>query len=438
MLSQRHHFPHLNVANLHRAYQYGRRGASMVSKLYRGFKRQRELAQQEPSRKKKMAPVKRQHVDDENGATDVRAYSTGNASHKKGVASRRKKGVKVSPAFKAKVIAATNSKMVSGYKEDVYYQATFGSALNQQTVGFNTALGVTAAPSLWSFLPNYFLDAVSCLFHDKFVANNWSYSSGPGIAGDMGNLGNNDNLKFYVQDSYEVYHWKNNTNRGLKLKLYECAPKRVSMSTATPPTGGGEMDALLTPTAYWSNAMGTDTNSLFNLQAVTPAFLGLAPSQSPTFVQGYKTGMTEVFLEPGSTYTYKLQGPSNLDVDFMKYYVNGTLQDIQKYCRFVMPVVSSELCVDTGTGSSTIFGRMPWAQNAATGNVLGCERKLYCKIKMPEQTGFVLGANGTVATGGTQDLNLRKNCFIATNWGKGTPVGPFSTMERQTELATLS
>jgi len=434
----RSHFHHLNVGNLRRAYRFGRDGARLVKKVARGVKRVSEWAQRESTPKKKMAPVKRQYVENENGATDVVAYSTGNASHKKGVASSRKKRVKVSPAFKAKVIAATNSKLVTGYKEDFYYQGVFGSGIDQQAVGWNPALAVANAPSQWSFLPLYFLDAVSCLFHNKLVANSWAF------ANEMGSYVaalSADNLKFHVADSYEVYHFKNNTNRGLRLKLYECAPKRISLSSPTPAvigsgTAGGEVDALQNPVTYWFNALGTDSNNGQNLSNVTPAFLNLAPAQSPTFARGYKTGMSEVFLEPGGTYTYKLQGPSNMDIDMEKYYVNGVLQDIQKYARYVMPVVSSELCVDTASGTKNVFGRMPWAQNGNGGFVLGCERKLYTKIKMPEQTGFVESA---ITVGNTQDLNLRKNCFIATNWGAAlAPTGPYSTLERQTEVPAMS
>nr|WAE42770.1 MAG: capsid protein [Cressdnaviricota sp.] len=400
-------------------------------------------------KKRKMHPTR--GVSNEDGASNVNAVSTGHVSHVRGVAMKKHKTPKVSKAFKEKVAAATRSKDMTGFKEDIFYQALKGFPDNKQGVGWSaTPSQPFPAGTMWSFLPEYFLDAASVLWNQKPPGN------GPWSITDNNNIGSNpttasgsqaaNSAKFTVINSFEHYKIRNNTNRAFHIKLYECRPKRVSnVAVASKSILNAAVtveDALLDPAAYWAQCMANDVVEGYNLGtaggtfAATPTTYGATPSLSPMFAKGYAVGCTEVFLEPGATYSYFLQGPSNLEVDFKKYYTNDVFSNIQKYSRYLLPVVFSELVANDGFATGQVLGRLNFIQGAIAGNYLYCERKMYCKMKMPEEAGFT----ATTQTAGSRYLDNRKDSMCYQNWGSyGVAAGGVANhdVERQTAVNTL-
>lgn len=392
------------------------------------------------SKKIKMVSIK-QELADENGAFNVRAIATGHVSHVKGVALRKKRTPKVSKGFKAKVAAATRSKDITGIKEDTFYQLLSGHGIGQQGVGWDVTTHTQPYPafSLWSFLPEYFLDAASVLFNKKQSSNNvWQFNQA-GMLGTGATVADNS-VKFEVVNSFEHYRFRNLSARGFTLKLYECKPKRPSnkqlTAVNTSNTASNVEDALIDPKVYWTNGLQTDTANGYNLVDAantvgsTPLTYGNVPSGSPSFVKGYATGCTEVFLEPGVSYSYFLQGPSNMEFDMQKNYANDIFQDVQKYSRYLMPVVYSELLATTNNAAGTNnMGRLPFQNQLIAGEVLMCERKMWVKVKLPEEAGF----SRTAVTTGQQALDNRKDAFINNNWGSFTAVtGIIENMQEQT------
>ena len=398
------------------------------------------------SQKDNMPPFKRRITEtgfsNEMGTTDV--VVKGSASHsKRGAQMHKKKTVKVSKGFKAKVASVMSAKEFTGHKTDFFYQALVNSGLNLQGVGWAADNNAAPCYSKWSFLPEYFLDAASCLFNQKAqTPAAWKFNSvlslGNGVAPATGA---GSAVKFHIANSFEHYVFKNVTQRGVKIKLLEFAPKRCSYISANPINNAGittnvETDALIDPLQYWTNSIANDITNGFQLSTfgISPSYLGFMPGDSPTMMKGFKHSTTEVFLEPGASYSYFLQGPSNFDYDSEKMFATTLYQSIQKYSRYVLPIVSSELLLDSASDAVNSFGRFPMAFSRAVS--INCERKMYCKIKMPDEAGFVVSS---AAVGTPQALGERRNCMIYNNWPgqQGGSLGTtpvFTDILRQTEV----
>lgn len=389
-----------------------------------------------PTKKNKTYTYKPAGLKNEDGGKNVVAQTTGHVSHNKRVALKKKRTVKVSKSFKEKVVKASLPDSIHGEKTDFYYP-TFNSVIsNFQTVGWGYDSG-TVQSEKWSFLPEYFLDAASVLWNNKAAtASSYSLSSTDTLGKDAVTSANT--LKFTIKNSFEHYLFKNNTSRGFKIKLYECAPKRPSTrnSTGATITGGTVVngDALLVPQTYWGNALADDFSEGVNLSNVGNNAMDATPNQSSSFSKGYAIGCTEVFLEPGASYSYFLQGPSNVEFDMAKYFTGTMFMDIQKYSRYLLPVYKSELMVNSV--GQQFFGRFGHTPTQPGYSLLGCERKLYCSLKMPEQTGFVAGA--AFVAGQKINLTKRRHAYSYNMWNTGTATGPFGTTAEQTEISIQS
>lgn len=381
-------------------------------------------------------------VKDELGVTSINVPVMGHI--KKSVVEKKPKKVHVSKAFKAKVNKALTSKNVTGYKKDLFYVSWSGLSLpgNMQNVDTNGQVSQQVAYSNWDFLPEYFLDAASVLWNKKAAsAGTWSTSSANTIGQGVSPLTVTtvNAVKFYVKNSYAQYLYRNTTARGIHLKIYEARPKRNSflLQTNTELTGGvgTNQDALQNPAQGWAFALADGINEGYNLSQINNTLLKTDPRASTGFNKGWDIGLVQVFLEPGASYEFKVQGPSDFEWNYQKHVQYNEFTTIAKYSRYIMPVFYMDLTSEASTGTD-LFGRKAFKFGGTQGT-LGFERKLYVSLQMPEETGFVntgvLGATGSVV-----DLGLRKPAYSENVWGNTGSLADVTWTETQPQTGAFT
>ena len=175
----------------------------------------------------------KQEIKNQDGVTNVVAAITG--GHKK-IKDKRKREVHVSKSFKAKVLKVEGEKKVHGWKTDIEFLKCPAIGVDQQS--FGTWIAGTAQAlrpgNGWSFLPAYFMDAAAVLWNKKIPNMTYDVTDGGNIGtGAAGVSPGVTNCEIFVKDSYESYLFRNNSNRGCTIKLYECAPKYKSNFTSS-------------------------------------------------------------------------------------------------------------------------------------------------------------------------------------------------------------
>nr|WAE42760.1 MAG: capsid protein [Cressdnaviricota sp.] len=403
----------------------------------------------------------RHQVANEDGASNVVSYSH-TVKHQKGVSMKKRKLPHVDGEFKKKVAAALKKKEIYGTKTDIYYatllvNSTDVSGAHEQFIdSFNyQASPAGAAPySKWDFLPEYFLDAASCLFNDKTVTNanyvfNTANTIGTGVAPVSTTTGLGE-VEFTVVDSHVKYFFRNDSQHIFKMFLYECAPKRDSylqsaVELITGASASTEVDALIDASTTWKKSLADDASmgsntgtyplSLTTWSASTgfKSVIGHTPFLTPGWRESFSADVIEVVLEPGASYEYFMQGPSNFEWRGRDHAKQNAFVSIKKYSRYLMPVVYTELCGVTGVGNLNSADRAPFAPSA--NNQFVFERSMHCKIKMPEETGFIIPAS---LTGGTpQGLGLRAPRYVHTIWGPTFTTPVYGSVLKQTEAGVV-
>lgn len=413
-----------------------------------------------PQKKQKlMAPMqvdpeipKNTGVGAENAAESIHAVVTGHK--KRGVSMRKKHHVKVSKGFKKLVEEAMKKDEITGFKIDMF-DACEGTTVpfNQQAVdnwqwnGSTPYTGGTAgAPAMgWAFSPEYYLDAASVLFNNKTPsANGYAFDT----AGTFG-VGATatgfpatspaSNLQFTITNSYEDYLFKNITNRVVDMKVYLCAPRQASYLSVAPTTitggAGAEADALINPKNTWGQALTDQVSLGINLAAANSSVLNMKPQYAKGFMKYFKLETHEVVLEPGETFHYRVQGPSDFEWKWENHVKNNIFTTIAKYSRYVMTVCKFSMdVVGNGVGRGTHQFRFATAQPDTAANSIAIERKLYCSIRMPEQTGFRVPAGGLPALQ-MVTFGERASRYYVRHWNATPPVFPIGTdLEKQTEV----
>lgn len=342
----------------------------------------------------------------------------------KGVRQKKPRSVHASKKFKSLVDSALSAKDIFGQFHTVEYGFLKSiTANNVQSIGFT--LLATPKPHQWDFLPEMFLDAASVLFNGKvaaqnsvgvFSASNIGNSSG---AGGLVSTSVANNAKFTVVSSRVEYLLRNNTQHTITVHVYLCAPKvqsnwiSPSETTASPAIVIG--DALLNPVDFWADCLNDDVALGVNVSSnLTVNTLFCTPTMTRGFARCYKSELTEIVLEPGQTYLYGYQGPSNLDLDFSKMYRNSVFMSLQKFSRFPMFVVRSDL-IGTSTGSVVRSS----VNNAGFGNLVAMEKRVYYKMKMPDDAGFRSSVVVAGAAAGPVYLGYRRPAYSHQVW---TPV----------------
>jgi len=371
-----------------------------------------------PNQTPKKRKMSNSMIRDEDGALNVvPIVSYGHGGHAK---LKKKPKVKVSKHFKAALDKVNESKKYHGSKTDINFAALNSTANNLQSVDSFTEL--VTSYSKWDFLPEYFVDAVSCLFGNKAA------TVGGYIATAAGNIGTGvtpetstygSALKFKVIDSFTRYHYKNNTPRIMTLELYECAPKRCSYLSTSPTTLGGvatagAQDALISPASYWTACLSDEQSVGINISSAASNMWGLSPLSCPAFKKAFNVTKTVVVLEPGSSYDHFLQGPNDFDFNYAEMFSATVLQNIQKFSRYLLPIIKVDLA--GATAGVAPFGRLFHTNSLTTGNIFGYQRTMHCKVEMPEMTGFAYPGTTT----GYQALGYRRDPYIINNWPQAT------------------
>lgn len=266
---------------------------------------------------------------------------------------------KKSPAVPKKLKAQINKVIApnkpSGFYHETAYYSKYQTFNNQQ---YMTALSDRLSGTLFS--PIQILNAASILFNGKAAT-----FANPAIA-DAGNFGAN-NLRVKVLWSNAIYLLRNNSQRTLYVQLYEMKLKTIEAAT--------EPVAALNLSLIDENADG------INITNSTSAEMFLDPTKIREFTQRYASEKTEVVLQPGENYTWKITGPSNYIYDFEKFKLATVFQNFQKVNRFAVINIKYDVIGTT----LAVTGRL--AEGTANpGNGLLVEERLAYKIEMPEET----------------------------------------------------
>lgn len=436
--------------------RYGIRAANKIGKAYLAHRKRKHDAIQSHHHTNKRREVQATGIGNNDGATNivVPIYKGGHLKVKE----RKVKSVKVTKHFRKMVEKCDEKGSITGSKRDIFY-AYPGSAYTLCSQAYDNFQETYTSYSKWSFLPEYFLDAASVLWNGKTPSalgwqfnsvNNMGVGQLPIASGKVAS-----GVKFTIIDSYEKYLYKNQTNRTWTIKLYECGPKKASfLSTSTVGNDNvthvaGALDALVGPASTWSNVMGDAAvnsnllasfvpsgNSASVIGTPTPNTLYTYPTMFPQFAKLFQSDCTTIVLEPGMSFEYYLQGPNNMEFSLDGCFNNGNFAGIQKYSRYLMPVYYPDLTSDTtSTVLSAYIGRHPAVFTSSNG-LLGYEREMFCKLKMPEETGFVDPA--AFLAGTNQVLGYRKHALVHNVWtgGVGTVGVGYYEVPKQSQTQT--
>lgn len=317
------------------------------------------------------------------------------------VAIKKKKDPKVSKSFVAKVNKALTPTHAHGSYTIVYPEGRVDfTGLNKQLVwdGSNSTNAGVPNDGILHFTTDHFGAVASALFNQMPIN-----FSGSCYNPTFTNRLNIENTKFHVKNSWSTYEIKNNTQRVITLKVIECAPKRAgTYNTANAfstqwyqNTGGGvlalvsNLVACKTPVACWTDSVGEDFENEYSFKYNNAAFsqllsindLHLNPSSSPTFRQVWKSALLkEVVMEPGMQFKFFVQGPSNMELDYKKYWQNGIYMNVQKFSRGILFIAHEDL---TSMGAIGAASGRPSDTNLDS--KLCIERVDHYRIDVPQQ-----------------------------------------------------
>lgn len=341
------------------------------------------------------------------------------AQHSKRVLLKKHKLPSVTKKFKQAVEAALSPNMLKG----TYHTLTLdqGLDLTLLTEDRQYCFDTINNPNLdgaMLFTPDYFLDAVQRLWMGTTTAYAAGYLK-PNQAGY-----NYANRKFHCIDSYATFEYKNNSQRVISLKIYECAPKRKGAYLTENPYAAGfydnlgvaaaaQKDPMWPPLKAWTDALNQDFvlgySSAGTGGALSNAIIGLTPTSSKTFNNLWKTNLVQVRLLPGQVYKLKVQGPSDIEVDYEKFNMDSIYQNVQKFSRGIIHIVNVDMTDGTLGGSARTV-----PSNLSNGGVpgvhpqLSIERQDHFRFQMPDRD---------VPLASRQDRYIRANVFSGAAYG---------------------
>jgi len=230
-------------------------------------------------------------------------------------------------------------------------------------------------------------------------------------------------LTFTVYDSYETLHFKNNSQRTYTIELYLCAPKMAMNETdaaefdsatgtnLSVPLEGG-------PLEIWQKCLKAEERTGVNVLGATVNNFATSPNNCPEFKKRFDVELTTIVMDPGQTYTYKVQGPKNLKVDVVKMFRVGATNEsyameLQKWSRCPIFCLTSDL-VQTRSGTVHPFSFRPGRfQSVVNGNYapIVVERVRHATIICPDQ---VIGAIDTQVDTAIGNVGGAKGNIVAT------------------------
>jgi len=398
------------------------------------------------------------NITNERGAT-TRAAAVKRGKKKSGVSRVPKsKRVKVSAAFKAKVSKVIEAKKIHGVVDVTHIGHLEATAENKQTVAYThspenmNATGSTrSTPNAWAFSAEYLLSCASVLFNKKpyinhlkndltpemrwFDADQIGSGGAQGADNSEGGSGgqvvvDSNNAVFTVSNAWEKYLIRNNTQRTVSMKIYLCALKRIGAHVLDNRLGGvlsTSTDGIYDPARTWDNALEAEFLLGRNLKNIGYDYIGECPTEHSQFNKEYKTEVTSVVLEPGQTFDYFIQGPKNLEINYMNNFKNSLHMFFQKHMRYPMFVYHADMVgghpnAEGAAVNHSVGIRAAMPSPFTTGSCLVVERRRYTKIACPDKAGFRLDtavSNGSVQFGFHRPAYYKEyfNGFVAKQNG---------------------
>lgn len=323
--------------------------------------------------------------------------------------------VKVTRAFKKKVEKVFEATVGTGRYQEIGISYLGTSIANQQTVGLLTSYQGNYPGSF--FHPLDFMHAASVLWNQK----------APSSTRTITDINNFDwlNLKLHVISSYVRFELKNNSQRTYYISVYEGAPKNVKFESGGTATSTGNL------VQDWKDAVtimssSAGTSSLGNRPAVNVPngvnSLHTGPTDYKAFTNWWKLVRKDLVLEPGQVYAFNCKGPSNMDLNYAKFWNGGQFMNRQKFERQFMYKFHTDL---VGHPSDGRYGRFA---APASGYGLLCESKLVYNMEVPRMAGF-----NTTATGAGSLIPLPLNVGIPLDNAMGNVFNSFLYADSQTD-----
>jgi hypothetical protein len=163
-------------------------------------------------------------------------------------------------------------------------------------------------------------------------------------------------------------------------------------------------------------------------------------------MKGYRVDCNKMYLSPGTSFSFKLQGPNNTLFKFSDVVsTTGHLNTIAKSSRFLFHRVVWDLAVTADDNATVKFARLNHIPKHISGSAststtnglfglplksplgeeLGFERTSYCSLSMPEEVGFALPAVFTA--GKVVELGYRRPAYVYNVHSSGS-FTPYSNL----------
>lgn len=306
----------------------------------------------------------------------------------RGVVIKRKKVVRVTRAFRAKVAKATEAHKCYGYRQEIDYRLYTNPSSNTQNTSYSIG-GV--APGMFSPLRVAHVAAV--LFNGKTD----TLVPTTGQAGDFPE----NAVKIDVKKQWVNYEMKNNTRRELTVKIFQIAPIGKN------PT--------VNPQALWSQGLNLDSQTKqeqdgTNLNSVGVSHVGLVPHANKMFRKQFKVFERTLIMEAGQTHKWTVQGPA-MTYDMTKYFASDSsaITELHGMTRW---------CLITYYPSMTVQDGLPGRFVDSNDILLNAQHGLTLEsiqnfvIAAPSMSGFKQGSTLLPF----QTLDSKKDIYSYRNW----------------------
>lgn len=370
-----------------------------------------------------------------NGVKNAEVYH----QNKKSVTFGKSKSVKVSKDFKKKVEKTLEPKKVTGMFTEIGFQRINfpQNYVNRQILN---RIGLSTGTDQLLFNPMRILDAASVLFNNKTATEQKYTTTGAGVYDTLTNSFNYANICVNVINSYSKSIIKNNSKRTWMIQIYECSPK-IDMDI----TDVGDANT------QWRNGMLQEIdNPLFTLEKkiniadATPESLYMTPNKCKAFMQKWNVEKHDITLEPGQTYDHFVQGPTNVEYDFAKFFkIQGSntdrrFYDIQK--KFTRQIIfTARLDIVTMKVTPIPVGAVYYPAGRAgdtneIGSSINIETTNYYKVQVPDKAGGTLSVPilGTANFTNTQ----KRDCYFHRCWQDFAGSSDVITLQQRIEENT--
>jgi len=349
-----------------------------------------------------------------------------------------RKKIKVPKRLRKQVKEVLKSSSPSGYYQERFYEKFTPVSVQQLVVdlgggNFNGEFG-TADARLWFFDPARVINVASTLFNGKVPVANKTSS-----AVSSANLFDRSNIQIDVLRQWVEFNIKNNSARSIEVKLWTWELKKPGATAADAAQSLGDF------ATEWANSFASETlrtisgsvaasTTGLNTLAITPNVIGTSPGMSHAMRDKYSIEEKIIMLEPGRTYKHQVQGPRKV-YDFGKFnqgatFING-IKGIKGLCMGIS--VDNTSTSTFGAGNSHRITNM---ENADPYGIL-VETIYNYVIRMPEQTGFKVGA--ALAVGDNVPMNYRRDKPYAVKiWNQpgSAEIGTVSEVNEENPVQT--